>query len=37
MLVRLPKVHPDAMRELLQTAYRLALPKRRPRRKAPRG
>jgi hypothetical protein len=31
-LVRLPKVHPDAMRDLLQTAHRLALaPKKRPR------
>lgn len=38
ILVRLPKVHLDAMRELLQTAHRLALPpKGRPRRKAPRG
>lgn len=37
VLVRLPKVHPDAMRELLHTAHRLAVPpKRRPRTKAPR-
>jgi len=38
MLVRLPTVHPDAIRELLQTARRLALPpKRRPRAKAAPG
>ena len=37
VLVRLPKVHPDAMRDLLHGAHRLALLERRPRKKTPRG
>ena len=37
VLIRLPKVHPDAMNDLLHAAHRLALSeKRRPRRKAAR-
>ena len=30
VLVRLSKVHPDALRDLLQTAYRAALPTKKP-------
>jgi len=37
VLVRLLNVHPDALRDLLQGAHRLALSERRPRKKTPRG
>jgi hypothetical protein len=37
VMVRLPKAHPDALRDLLRGAHGLALSERRPRRTTPRG